>query len=41
MGFSEERSIEQPALKVFGELGYEIVDLFDEKVGLVTLRKRN
>ncbi len=33
MGFSENRSIEQPALKVFSELGYDIVDLFYEKFG--------
>jgi type I restriction enzyme R subunit len=33
MVFSEDRSIEQPALKVFGELYYEIVDLFNERFG--------
>jgi len=34
MGFSEHSSIEQPAIKVFEELGYEIVNLFDEKFGI-------
>ena len=33
MGFSEDRSIEQPALKVFGELDYGIVNLFNERFG--------
>lgn len=34
MGFSEYRSIEQPALKAFDELDYEVVNLFREQFGL-------
>jgi type I restriction enzyme R subunit len=33
MAFSEDKSIEQPALKVFRKLGYETIDLFNEKFG--------
>jgi type I restriction enzyme R subunit len=33
MGFSEDKSIQQPALKVFDDINYEIVDLFNEKFG--------
>jgi len=33
MGFSEPTSIEQPAIKVFRELKYDTVDLFNERVG--------
>jgi len=51
MGFSEDRSVEQPTIGLFGNLGYETVDLFNESFGLenplgretssdVVLRKR-
>jgi len=33
MGFTEERSVEEPAIKIFSELGYETVNLFSEKFG--------
>ena len=33
MEFSEDKSVEQPAVKVFREFGYEIVNLFDERFG--------
>lgn len=33
MSFSEELSIERPAIKVFGDLGYLAVNLFHEKFG--------
>ena len=33
MAFSEDSSIEQPALKAFDELSYEIVNLFNERFG--------
>ncbi|MHA1332037.1 MAG: type I restriction endonuclease, partial [Candidatus Hodarchaeales archaeon] len=34
MVFSESKSIEEPAIKIFGKLGYETVNLFDEEFGL-------
>ena len=33
MVFSEDRSIERPALKIFHNLGYGSINLFHEKVG--------
>jgi len=33
VGFSEEKSVEQPAIRVFRELGYETINLFHEKIG--------
>lgn len=33
MGFSERGSIEEPAIRMFNELGYETVDLFTEEFG--------
>jgi len=33
MGFSEERSVEEPTIKIFDELGYETINLFSEQFG--------
>ena len=33
LSFTEDRSIEQPAIKIFKEISYKIVNLYNEKFG--------